>query len=137
MKHIKYEAGENPNPGPCVTVVCDDKSHPGKEARVAFLFRSPGQAYWQVFPARSVKVMEGGRWALQLLHGDHALTEDEQKALQLGDPSPRHRFELKCSLCGDSLPVRAENLYPVLDTLAGHADAWEIELTALRARLVK
>lgn len=137
MKFTKYEPGQNPNPGPCVVIFCDDKSHPGKEAKVAFFYRVPGEL-WGVFPARSVKVInDGGSWSLTLLHGRHALDDDEWKAIQIGDRAPRRRFELKCPLCGDSLPVKAENMTPVLDTLAEHADAWLIELTAIRARLVK
>jgi len=138
VKFTKYEPGENPNPGPCVAIFCDDKCHPGKEAKVAFFFRSPGDTCWQVMPAWSVKVsLDGGSWSLQMLHGHHALDDAERKAIQPGDPMPRRRFELKCPLCGDRLPVKAENMTPVLDTLAEHADAWLIELTAIRARLVK
>jgi hypothetical protein len=72
-----------------------------------------------------------------MLHANHALTEDERRAVQPGDAMPRRRFDIRCPLCGDSLPVREENLHPVLDTLAQHADVWELELSALRARLIK
>ncbi len=72
-----------------------------------------------------------------MLHGNHELTEGERRAVGVGDPMPRRRFDVRCPLCGDSLPVREETLYPVLDTLAQEADAWELELSALRARLIK
>ena len=133
MKHIKYEAGENPNPGPCVTVICDDAAHPDKVAHLAFFYKNPGDAYWGVLPAKSVK--GGSRWALQMLDGTTVIPYEQWAELE-GKPA-RKRFDLRCELCGDSLPVKLETLCPVLDTLARHADAWEIELTALRARLVK
>lgn len=134
MRQIKYAAGENPNPGPCVAVVCDDRSHPKKLVQVALFFKRPDSP-WAVFPARSVK--GGMRWAMQMLDGNRLLSPEEQRALDEGEPMPRVRFDLRCDLCGDSLPITLEKAAPILDTLAEHADAWELELTRLRARLLK
>ncbi|TFV67719.1 hypothetical protein E4P40_24000 [Blastococcus sp. CT_GayMR20] len=46
----------------------------------------------------------------------------------------RDRYRLKCELCPDTVPVRRENLVPVLDTLAT-AGVEEISLAGLAARL--
>lgn len=136
MRFIKYEPGENPNPGTIVTVVCDDEAHEGRVVQLETLFRG-ADSVWAVFPVRSVKYKDGAmRWARNYLDGDRPLSADEQKAMTTSY-NLRERFDLRCPLCDDSLPVRRENLTPVLDVLARHADAWEIELTALRARLLK
>ncbi len=135
MKFVRYEPGQNPNPGPWISIICDADSHAGRLTHVAVFVKSPvGQ--WEALPMPSVG-KEGPRWSLQMLHGNHELTEGERRAVGVGDPMPRRRFDVRCPLCGDSLPVREETLYPVLDTLAQEADAWELELSALRARLIK
>lgn len=135
MKSIRYEQGENPNPGPLISIVCDAESHVGRFTHVAVFVKPPGGP-WEALPMRSVK-KGSSRWALQQLHGNYALSEDERRAWRPGDPVTRRRFDIRCPLCGDSLPVRGEQLYPVLNTLAEHADEWQLELSALRARLVK
>ena len=136
MRYVRYPQGENPNPGPVVSVVCDAGSHPTKTARLGYFFKQAGAA-WDVFPPGSVRRDGGAPWALQLLYGDEPLTEQQHMALTDGSPMPRKRFDLRCNLCGDSLPVKIETLTPVLNRLSEHADAWELELSALRARLAK
>lgn len=136
MKRITYKPGANPNPGPAVLIVCDDASHEGRIALLTMYVRPP-DGRWLTFPVKSAKA-HGGNWTMQYLDGDHLLTEDERKALQPGWTNPiRQREEIRCPLCGDSLPVRRENIVPILDRLAEHADRWELELSALRARLIK
>jgi len=119
MKFIKYEPHQNLSPGTVtVTVVCNAESHSG---RVATL----GVFVWKA---------DAPVWALQTLRGD-TRGEPTMPSRAPDTTDTRSRIRLSCKLCTDALTLRYEQLAPVLDTLAKHADAWEIELPALRARL--
>ena len=134
MKFIKYEPHQNLRPGTVtVTVVCNAESHSGRVATLGVFVWKADAPVWALYPHRSVKgpVLE---WGLQTLRGD-TLGEPMMPSRAPDTVDTRSRIRLSCKLCTDALTLRYEQLAPVLDTLAKHADEWEIELPALRARL--
>jgi len=134
MKFIKYEPHQNLSPGTVtVTVVCNAESHSGRVATLGVFTWKDDYRVWALSPHRSVKgpVLE---WGQQTLRGD-TLGAPMMPSRAPDTVDTRSRIRLSCKLCTDGLTLRYEQLAPVLDTLAEHADAWEIELPALRARL--
>jgi hypothetical protein len=119
-----------------VTIICGDNSHPGKVVQIAFFHKRPGAEWW-IFPPTGF-VNGNNRWAMQEMDGDRPLSEEEMDAMFAGKDvvilDRRFRYSLACPLCRYTLPVRHENLNPVLDTLAQNA-LETIELRSLGARL--
>ncbi len=134
MKFIKYEPHQNLRPGTVtVTVVCNAESHSGRVATLGVFVWKDDYRVWALYPHRSVKgpVLE---WGLQTLRGD-TLGEAMMPSRAPDTVNTRSRIRLSCKLCTDGLTLHYEQLAPVLDTLAKHADECEVELPALRARL--
>ncbi len=134
MKFIKYEPHQNLSPGTVtVTVVCNAESHSGRVATLGVFTWKDDYRVWALSPHRSVKgpVLE---WGQQTLRGDN-LAEPMMPSRAPDTVDTRSRIRLSCKLCTDGLTRRYEQLAPVLDALAKHADECEIELSALRASL--
>lgn len=109
---------------PDLMVVCNDTSHEGRRCKVA--------SYVQ---------HEDGGWVRQTT-GDPDdpnrqtwLTGDTRLDVSDGTAGPvRTRDDLRCKLCGLNVPLRDENLRPMLDTIHAAGIA-SIELAHL-ARMV-
>jgi hypothetical protein len=133
VRFIKYEPGQNPNPGCMVEVICDDRSHPGRVARLGMFVKSDADPNWRLWPQLTSVAKRSTPWGQTDLRDDTPL--EPTADLPEGSGGLRRRFQVRCDLCTKGFTYRAETLGPVLDTLAEHAEAWEIELVALRARV--
>lgn len=127
-----------------VTIVCNARSHAGREAVLdRFEFGPEGTSDHRVLAVGWKNV--GGdpetytdAWQGRSSDRDARIVRGERRpVLPVGsaasdDPHVRHKFT--CKLCGDSLTARGERLYPVLSILRDAAIA-SISIESLRARL--
>ncbi len=142
-----YEPGQNPNPGPVVTIICSAESHArGKVANIESFIRRPGLEWATQRPPTLLRGKPGDLdtkqvWSLQELNvKDLPLTEEEFDAILERKAVGfvlRKRFTLYCKLCRYSLPVRDKKLFPKLDILARHAHESIIELSEFAAIMRK
>lgn len=136
MRYVKYDPGQNPNSGVIVAVICDSPAHAGRVVQLGtFVSEAGSDQGWGLFPTRPTKTPGTMQWGLQTLQGDVLLDPSEEPSRDSGAGSSRRRFQLECRLCRDGITVRYEKLAPILDQFARHAEAWEIELTVLRASM--
>lgn len=98
---------------PVVTVVCEERSHEGKRATVGSFEHLSGRWRATLTRSRGVDVNFD-----KSTHSD--LLDANDSPLHMGDQSwpVRERYNLRCELCGFTVPARRERLDPILDRLA-------------------
>lgn len=128
-----------------VQVLCEAKSHPEKRSKIVVFERDAAGGWESDVPA----LLHNGHHSLKRIRqgapqsidaADHAITGHDVLNLPAGvseadfTAAARLRFKLKCTLCGDSVTVCGEKLWPILDTLEAHG-LGTISLAGLRGRL--
>ena len=128
-----------------VTVLCTDSTHEGERTIVTRFIKYEGQG-WREAPGASARASKAHR---EMVEQEKPQTIREKLQLkQLADKPHafqdrgfdgsrmRSRSNLRCELCGVTVPTRDEKLFPILDQLLG-AGAQAITLGVLRATLGK
>lgn len=139
-----------------VTVDCLDSTHEGRRVFVTKFIKIEDDASdgrelsgqgWRESPGSTAKTRKAHR---EKMKREQPRTAREKLAMRLradkphayqgrglvGHPGFRARYDLRCELCGDTVPAREEKLFPILDRLV-EADAPSISLAVLRAILPK
>ncbi|MGI8625592.1 MAG: hypothetical protein ACR2J5_03325 [Geodermatophilaceae bacterium] len=113
---------------PRMLIVCNSKTHQGRIARLARFRRQPAPYWWREEPR---KFLVDSSVTGVNLQGDTPVEEPND----LPDGTVcRTRYRFECGLCGDSLEVVHESLYPKLSA-AEDAGASQISIALLRATL--